>query len=257
MQDKHRPCQDGMFSDTTSNRMIPPLAVCRDGWDTKEQACNGTHATTLKAVTTKTKNVWPCHPTWILLSARDLWTFEICAQLSCSTKQSIRVVTSKKKKHSPTFLISEYNWLCFITTEGRGNVHADTAASIYTEKTCLHPTTDSALRPIILMVVSMFHSSKNGSDRCCTNMISGPKTTPIQPRSTWGRATRAAFAAREDTSASKKKAAGRIIEFSNDILKNYTKVKTDVENCRLLQHPLLCKALPNCLHSSRSKWPSQ
>ena len=31
------------------------------------------------------------------------------------------------------------------------------------------------------------------------------------------------------------KAAGRIIEFSNDILKNYTKVKTDVENCRLLQ----------------------
>ena len=38
------------------------------------------------------------------------------------------------KKHALTFLISELNWLYFTTREGRGNVHAKTAASINAEK---------------------------------------------------------------------------------------------------------------------------
>ena len=75
-------------------------------------------------------------------------------------------------KHALTFLISEYNWSCFTTAEGRGNVHANTAASIDTEqhwfaldnrfrssrKTGLHPTTDSAPRPTVPMVANFFNS---------------------------------------------------------------------------------------------------
>ena len=75
------------------------------------------------------------------------------------------------KKHALTFLISEYNWLHFTTSEGRGNVHANTAASINTKKTGLHPTTDSAHRPMVLLVVNIFHSSTNGTDCCCAITI--------------------------------------------------------------------------------------
>ena len=121
----------------------------------------------------------------------------------CST------VLQYKTKHSRT------------TKEGRGNVH--------TEKTCLHPTTDSALRLIILKVVNIFHSSTNGSDRCCTNITNieinsrcpevgrqrrpsttatlGRKRRPPTPVHLREResATRAAFATRKDTSAPKLK----------------------------------------------------
>ena len=56
------------------------------------------------------------------------------------------------------------------------------------KKTSLHPTTDSADRPIVLMVVNIFHSSNNGTDSCSgiknkhrsrfQMSKSGPKTTP-------------------------------------------------------------------------------
>ena len=146
-------------------------------------------------------------------------------------------------------------------------MHANTSTS--TEKTCLRPTTDSGLRPIILMVVSIFHPSTNGSDRCCTNIINveinsrcpevGRKRRPPTAVHVRERETRAAFATRKDTSASKKKKIFRTrlraesSNFQTTFLKNCTKVKTDVENCRWLQLPLLCKAVSKCLHSSRSK----
>ena len=121
----------------------------------------------------------------------------------CSTVLQYKTKHSRgndQKKHALTFLlISEYNWLHFTTTEGRGNVHANTAASINTKKTGLHPTTDSALRPTVLMVVNIFHSSTNGSDCCCAIIInrearfqmsrSGPKKTPIHDSNTWPKTT--------------------------------------------------------------------
>ena len=188
-------------------------------------------------------------------------------QLSCNTKQSIRVVTSlKKKKNALTFLISKYNWLHFTRTEGRGNVHARTAASINT-KTALHPTTDSALRLIILMVVNIFHSSTMALIVAVPSIQTWKLIPDVQK---WAEndAHQTRYSERErqgqrsqhaKTPVLQKmknlpdKAAGRIIEFSNDILKICTKVKTAVENCRLLQHPLLCKILSKCLLKSRSK----
>ena len=63
-----------------------------------------------------------------------------------------------------------------------------------------------------------------------------------QSQYTWEIATRSCFRNTQRNQCLKKikknlpdKAAGRIIEFSN-ILKKCTKMKTDVENCRLLQH---------------------
>ena len=148
-------------------------------------------------------------------------------------------------------------------------MHANTAASINTKKTGLHPTTDSALRPIVLMVINILHSSTNGTDCCCAILINieidskcpevarkrrPPTTVHVRERESDKGSVR--NTQRHQCFKNRNlpdKAAGRFIEFSNDILKNCTKVKTDVENCRLLQHPLLCKALSKCLHSSRSK----
>ena len=78
----------------------------------------------------------------------------------------------RKRRLSKTQLVSSYvDRLYFTSTQGRRHVHVNTAASINTEKTCSHPTTDSALRPTVLMVVNIFHSSTNGPDGCCTNII--------------------------------------------------------------------------------------
>ena len=158
-------------------------------------------------------------------------------------------------------------------------MHANTAASTNTEQTCLHPTTDSSLRPIVdgCQHIPLFdqwvrlllcHHNKHRSRFRMSR--TGPKTTPIHDSNIGPKSTptnhgtcqrerqRAAFATRKDTSASKKKIfrtrlRAESSNFQTTFLKNFTKVKTDVENCRLLQHTLLCKALSKCLHSSRSK----
>ena len=84
-----------------------------------------------------------------------------------------------------------------------------------------------------------------------------------QPEHVWERDTRATFGTRVDNNCSRHlrervvtldKVEGRYcIKFQTTLLKLCMEVQTDVVNCRLLQHPLLCKALSNCLHSSRSK----
>ena len=131
-------------------------------------------------------------------------------------------------------------------------------------KTDLHLTTDST-QLIVLMVANIFNSSRIGSDCCCTNhnrhrhkfqmSRSGPKTTPTNhgPREKQSDKEQRSPHQIINNKNLPDKAAGRIIEFSNDFWKNCTKVKTDVEIHRLLQHPLLCKALSRCLHQSRSK----
>ena len=127
--------------------------------------------------------------------------------------------------------------------EGRWNGHAHTAASIDTEKTGLHLTTDSAPQLIVLMVANIFNFSSNGCDCCCTNhnrhrlkfqmSRSGPKTTPIHDSNTGPKTTPINHDPREEQSDKEQrsqhaktpvhkkknlpdKAAGRIIEFSND-----------------------------------------
>ena len=207
--------------------------------------CNSTHATTLKAVTTKTNL---CD----LVTRREFSCLQEIPRLSISVlnclaakKKSIRLVTSYK--NALTFLISEHNWLHFATTEGRGNEHANTAASINTKKTCLHPTTDSALRPIVLIVavrmsnieiVQMFRSGPKTALIHDSN--TGPKTIPTNhgtcERKRQGQRSQHAKTPVLQNKNILDKAAGGKKRISKRHVENCTKVKTDVENCRLLQH---------------------
>ena len=222
MQDKHRPCQDGMFfRHNVQNLVDPSLGRAQrwtrhEGTSVQQYACNCTESRhdKTKMCDLVTRREFSCLQDFL----------DLCSiVLQYKTKHSRGNVI----KHALTFLISEYNWLHFTTTEGRGNVHANTAASINTKKNGLHPTTDSALRPIVLMVVNILHSSTNGTDGCCAFIKNmdvdsrcpevGRKNDAHQPRYMRERATKAAFATRKDTSASKTKnlldkAAGRIIE---------------------------------------------
>ena len=112
--------------------------------------------------------------------------------------------------------------------------------------------TDSALQPIVLMVASIFNSSTIGSDCCCTNhnrhrskfqmSRSGPKTTPTN------RGPREKQSDKEQRSQHAKTPVHQTLKSSGQacrqnhrmlkrLLKKCTKVKTDVENRRLLQHP--------------------
>ena len=95
-------------------------------------------------------------------------------------------------------------------------------------KTGLHLTRNSTPQPKVLMVANIFDPSSNGSDGCCTNhnghrnkfqmSRSGPKTTPTN------HGPREKQSDKEQRSPHKfiqninlpDKAAGRIIEFSND-----------------------------------------
>ena len=149
MQDKHRPCQDGMISDTASKQEESLLQPCAEIETSVQQyACNY-----IESCHDKTKM---CD----LVTRREFYCLQEISKLSGSVLDCLAVQNQafawwRQKKHALTFLISEYNWLHFTTTEGRGNVHANTAASTSTKKTCLHPTADSALQPIVLMVVNI------------------------------------------------------------------------------------------------------
>ena len=164
MRDKHRPCKDGMFSETTSKNKNPSLNRAQrwmrhEGTSVHQHACNYTESCHDK---NKCVTLSPDVNSPVCKRSPDF--LDLCSTvLQYKTKHSRGNII---KKHALSFLMSEYNWLSFTTTEGRGNAHADIAASINTKKTCLHPTTDSALRPIVQIVVSTVHSSTNGSD-CC------------------------------------------------------------------------------------------
>ena len=137
----------------------------------------------------------------------------------------------------------------------------------------LHSTTDSAPQLIVLMVAKLLLYQSQWAEvnsRCKLGQMfkSGPKTTPIHDSSNTGpKTTPTNHGPREKQSDKEQrsphqfiknknlpdKAAGRIIEFPNRLLKYCTKVKTNVDIRRLLQLLLLCKALSRCLHPSRSK----
>ena len=138
-------------------------------------------------------------------------------------------------------------------------MHDHTAASIDTEKNWF-------------ALDSRFRSSTDSSDGCCcTNhnrhrnkfqvSRNGPKTTPIHDSNTGPREKQSDKEQRSQTRKghqfTKRKSSGQGCKQNQRtlkrLLKNCTKVKADVENRRLLQHPLLCKTLSGCLHPSRSK----
>ena len=114
---------------------------------------------------------------------------------------------------------------------------------------------------------------KNKNSRPQTSKV-GPKMTPTKPQEYAGKTENDGIHRSEferntdnyrDTSKPQKsmnrhvvihdkaETDAKTISFQNDFSENCMKVKTDVENCRLLEHPPLCKALSKCLHSSQSK----
>ena len=90
-------------------------------------------------------------------------------------------------------LHSDYHWLHF-TTEGRRNVHANTAASTNTEETCLHPTsTDSSdgchHTPLLDQWIRLLLHHHNKHRSRFRMSRSGPKITPIHDSNTGPKTT--------------------------------------------------------------------
>ena len=146
---------------------------------------------------------------------RDLQTFQICAQLSCSTKTKHSRGNIINTRSDISHLRDLREQLVVFHNKRKTWERARYYSSIHQHGGKLvHPTTSSAPRPIVLMVVNIFKSSTNGSDCCCTNMIDieinsrcpevGRKRRPQTTHGTRERQRqRAAFATRKDTSASK------------------------------------------------------
>ena len=150
-------------------------------------------------------------------------------------------------------------------------MHASIAASINTKKICLHPTADFDVQPVVLMVVNIFHSSTKCSDCCCINIMNveigsrcpevGRKRRP-STTATLGRRQRPPTTVHvresdkvsvlntKDTITQKKKTFG---QGCGQNYRNSKRLKIDVENCRLIQFPLLCKAVSSvCIHHEAS-----
>ena len=120
------------------------------------------------------------------------------------------------------------------STRRKTGLHSTTDSAprlVVRRKTGMHPTTDSAPQQIVLMVANIFESSTNGSDCCCTShnrlrnkfqmSRSGPKTTPTnhgprEKQSDKEQRSQHAKAPVHQKNSLPDKAAGRIIEVSND-----------------------------------------